>query len=235
MREQHERLYFHAINRELDVLSFGHAGRPVIVFPTTLGRYHEARDQGLIASVAHLVDEGRAVIYCPGALNAESWYDRRLHPADKARTQAAYDRTIRDELVPLLQQRHYTHHVAVAGCSFGAYTAANFAFKHPDVVSDLVAMSGNFDIRSFLDGYYDDEIYFNNPVDYLPQAQHPRLWQLGIILGTSEWDVCRAATERLAGLLRDKDVPHWLDVRGWVAHDWPLWREMFPDYLARVV
>ena len=235
MHEHHERHYFRSISRELDLLRFGYSGRPVIIFPTTLGRYYEAKDMGLVGSVAHLVEEGRAILYCPDTLNHQSWYDRSLHPADKVRTHAAYDRMVRDELVPMLQHRHHTHHVIAAGCSFGGYTAANFAFKHPDVVSDLITMSGSFDVKSFLDGYYDEEVYFNNPVDFIGQADHPRLWELGIILGTSEWDICRPATQRMSDLLNAKGIHHWLDVRGWVEHDWPLWREMFPAYLGRVV
>ncbi len=231
MQEEHERWYTHSTSRDLDLLRFGHSGVPVVVFPTTLGRYFEAKDQGLIESVRHLVDAGRVVVYCPDTINHQSWYDRSLHPADKVRTHAAYDRMVRHELVPALQQRHHTHKVIVAGCSFGGYTAANFAFKHPDVVSALVSMSGSFDIKSFLGGYYDNEVYFNNPVDYMESADDPALWELGIVLGTSEWDICRPATERLSGLLRRRQISHWLDVRGWVEHDWPLWRGMFPAYL----
>ena len=135
----------------------------------------------------------------------------------------------------MLQREHRTHKVIVAGCSFGSYTAANFAFKHPDVVSELICMSGSFDVSSFLGGYHDENVYFNNPVEYLPGNDHPDLWRMGIILGTSEWDICRAPTERMSRVLADKGIDHWLDVRGWVEHDWPLWREMFPEYLGRVV
>ena len=235
MQEHHERFYSQATSREFEMARFGWSGRPVIVFPTTLGRFHEARDMGLIASVAPLVEAGQVIIYCPDTLNDQSWYNKQLHPADKVRTHAAFDRMVRGELVPMLQERHHADRVIVAGCSFGGYTAANFAFKHPEVVSALISMSGSFDIKSFLDGYYDQEVYFNNPVDFLPQADHPALWRMGIILGTSEWDICRPATERLSRLLDDKQIAHWLDVRGWVEHDWPLWREMFPTYLARAV
>ena len=28
-------------------------------------------------------------------------------------------------------------------------------------------MSGSYDVRSYLQGHYDDNVYFNNPVDYL--------------------------------------------------------------------
>ena len=235
MQEHHERFHASTISRDVEMLRFGWSGRPVIIFPTTLGRYHEAKDMHLVSSVAHLVEAGKAIVYCPDTLNHESWYNKGLHPADKVRTHAAYDRMVRHELVPMLQHRHNAEKVIVAGCSFGGYTAANFAFKHPDVVSDLISMSGSFDIRSFLDGYYDQEVYFNNPVDFVREANDPRIWQMGIILGTSEWDICRPANEQFAAILRERDIPHWFDLRGWVEHDWPLWREMFPAYLGRVL
>ena len=235
MQQHYERFYARSISRDFQLLRYGWSGRPVIIFPTTLGRHYEAKDMGLIQAIAPLIDAGRAIVYCPDTLNHESWYNRSLHPADKVRTHAAYDRMIRYELIPAIQQQHHTGSVVVAGCSFGGYTAANFAFKHPDVVSDLICMSGSFDIRSFLDGYYDDEVYFNNPVDFMPNANDPRLWQMGIILGTSEWDICREPTEKMSHILNSRGIRHWLDMRGWEQHDWPLWCRMFPDYLSRVL
>ena len=235
MHESTIPFYFHSVSRTVEILKFGHYGRPLLIFPTTLGRYYEAKDMGLIGSIRHLIDAGKVIVYCPDTLNHESWYNKHLHPADKVKTHMAFDRMIRHEVVPMLQREHQTHKVIVAGCSFGSYTAANFAFKHPDVVSDLICMSGSFDVSNFLGGYHDENVYFNNPVEYLPGNDHPALWRMGIILGTSEWDICRAPTERMSRILASKGVDHWLDVRGWVEHDWPLWREMFPDYLGRVV
>lgn len=227
--------YAHAVSRSIKILRFGWSGRPVVVFPTTLGRYYEAKDMGLIGSIQPLIDAGKVIVYCPDTLNHDSWYNKQLHPADKVRTHIAFDKMIRHEVVPMLQREHHAHKVIVAGCSFGSYTAANFAFKYPEVVSELICMSGNFDVSSFLGGYHDENVYFNNPVEYLPGLNRPELWQMGIILGTSEWDICRASSERMSRMLAAKNINHWLDVRGWVEHDWPLWREMFPAYLGRVV
>ncbi len=62
----------------------------------------------------------------------------------------------------------------VTGCSFGAYHALNFAMRHPDKVTDCVCMGGAYDIKKFLDGWYSDEVYFNNPPG-LPGQLHRRL------------------------------------------------------------
>ena len=41
-----------------------------------------------------------------------------------------------------------------------------------------MSMSGAFDIKSFMHGYYDNNVYFNNPVDFVPGLNHPELWKM---------------------------------------------------------
>ena len=179
MQEEHIKFYAQSVSREVKMLRFGWSGRPMIIFPTTLGRYYEAKDMGLIGSISHLIDAGKVVVYCPDTLNHESWYNKGIHPADKVRTHIAFDRMMRHEIVPSLQHRHHNERMIVAGAASAGYTAANFAFKHPEVVSDLICMSGSFDVSSFLGGYHDENVYFNNPIEYLPGLHHPDLWQHG--------------------------------------------------------
>ena len=59
------------------------------------------------------------------------------------------------------------------GASLGAYHAANTLLKHPDVVKRCFALSGVYDMKRFMDGAYDDNFYFNNPVDYLANLSRP--------------------------------------------------------------
>ncbi len=234
MREQYIRFYSHILGHDVETLVFGDRGYPVVIFPTTWGRYFEAKDRGLVGSAHWFVNEGLAQIYCVDAFTNYSWYGKHLHPGERAMNHVRYDRFLSEEFIPQLQQRSPSGKVAVAGASFGGYQAANFAFKHPDQTSHLFSMSGAFDISTFLQGYYDDNVYFNNPVDYLPGLHHGDLWRMKIILGTSEWDICLDDNVRLSRILNDKQVPHWLDVRGWKLHDWPLWQEMFPHYLSLI-
>jgi len=93
-------------------------------------------------------------------------------------------------------------------------------------------MSGGYDIKSYMQGHYDDNVYFNNPIDFIPGAQDARLWNMGIVLGTAERDICRGQNESLSGLLTAKNIGHWLDIRPDRDHDWPVWKEMFPHYLS---
>ena len=232
MREEYFKWHSPHLDRDIEMLTYGHAGHPIIIFPSTMGRYYESKDFKLIESVRWFVENGLVRLYCPDSIDRLSWYNREVHPSVKVRNHIQYDKLIRWEIVETIRQHTGSPRVGVAGASFGGYHAANFAFRHPDVVSHLISMSGAFDIRSFMQGYFDDNVYFNNPVDYLPGLNHPDLWRMKIILGTSEWDICRPANEQLSGILQSKGVQHWLDMRGWQQHDWQLWREMFPHYLS---
>jgi len=216
------------------MLVFGHSGYPVIIFPTTMGRFYEAKDFKLIESARWFVEQGIVQLYCPDSINDISWYNRSIHPGEKVRRHQMYDKTILEELVEKVRWNTPSGKVAVAGCSFGGYHAANFAFRHPELVSHMISMSGAFSITSFMDGFFDDNVYFNNPMDFVPNMNHPDLWNMKIILGTSEWDICRPSNQELSTILKNKNVNHWYDERGWQEHDWPLWKEMFPHYLSQM-
>lgn len=238
MKEEYVRWYTPHLSRDFEMLVFGHSGHPVVAFPTSRGRYYQNKDFGLVGSAAPLIDAGRIKIYCPDAIDEESWYNDSIHPADRVKTHLAYERVILHEVVERARWETGADRVATAGASFGGYHAANFAFRHPDKVSHLISLSGAFDIKQFIHGYYDDNCYFNNPVDYLPGLNDP--WQLdqirnmGIVLSTGEGDICRGANEHLSRLLHDKGIPHWLDVRPGAVHDWPAWNETFPIYLSQI-
>jgi esterase/lipase superfamily enzyme len=58
-----------------EMLAFGHAGVPVVLFPTSQARYYEYKDFRLIEAAAPLVDAGRVKLYYPDGIDAESWYN----------------------------------------------------------------------------------------------------------------------------------------------------------------
>jgi esterase/lipase superfamily enzyme len=100
-------------------------------------------------------------------------------------------------------------------------------------------MSGSFDICGYYKGdYYDENIYFNNPVDYLPDMGGEYLSALRqkkhiyLVTGQGSYEN-PDASRRLSGILSAKGIPHELDLWGHdMSHDWPTWRDMMKYYLA---
>ncbi len=222
------------LSRNIEVLAFGHQGYPVILFPTSMGRFYENKDFKLIESAAWYLDNGLVKIYCPDGIDLSSWYNKNIHPADRVKNHIWYDLMLLNELVPLAQRETGVSRVVTAGCSFGGYHATNFGFKHPEVVKYIFNMGAAFDIRDQLDGYYDDNVYFNNPIDFIANSNNGYYDDLHVVLGTGTNDMCWNANEKMAGILRTKRINHWLDVREGANHDWPAWREMFPHYLSLI-
>jgi esterase/lipase superfamily enzyme len=215
----------------MELLIFGHDGIPLIVFPTSMGRFFDYESRGMIQAVGNKYETGQLQAYCVDSVDAESWYNKSVPPRQRAYRQTEYSRYLVDEVVPLVRSRNRSELLITTGCSFGGYHAVNFALQHPDLVTGAVSMSGAFDIHQFLDGYYDDNCYFNCPPDFLPNLTDP--WYLDryrrqkLVLATGEADSCRDENIRLSGIMKSKDIPHWLDVWGnGTGHDWHWWQQM---------
>lgn len=232
MKEQHKCWHSPILGKDMDMLVFGEQGYPVIVFPTSMGSFTQNKDFHLIDAVSWFVDNGLIKVYTPASIDNESWYNEKIHPADRARNHVLYEQFVLEEVVkPALRETGHSK-AAFAGCSFGAYHATNFGFRHPEVTGYIINMGGAFDIKDRVKGYYDDTVYFNNPPDYLPDLNDPRLNDIGMIFGTGTRDMCMDANLKMSDVLHAKGIAHYLDVQPGAEHDWPVWREMFPRYLA---
>ena len=234
MREEYIKWYSPAIGRDMEMLTFGHGGYPIILFPTSKGRHFENKDFKLIEAASWFINNGKVKIYCPDSIDADSWYNKSIHPGHRAHNHSLYDRMILEEVVSRAKNETGAWKVGVAGCSFGAYHATNFAFRHPEVVGYLFNMGGAYDIRMQLDGYYDDTCYYNNPPDFVQGLNNPALYDIGMVFGVGEHDFCLQDNIRMSEILHRKGVQHWLDIRAGGNHDWPVWREMFPTYLSQI-
>jgi esterase/lipase superfamily enzyme len=214
----------------MELLVFGHGGAPLIVFPTSMGRFYDYENRHMIDAVGEKYENGELQAFCVDSADAESWYNKQVPPAQRAARQVQYDRYLVGELVPFVRARNESP-IGVTGCSFGGYHSVNFAMKHPDIATSCISMGGAFDIHQFINGYYDDNCYYNCPPDFLPNLTDPwfldRYRQMRIVLATGETDICLEENRRLSRILTAKGIPHQLDVWGdGAGHDWPWWEQM---------
>lgn len=237
MKEDYIRWYTPHLNREFEMLTLGHGGYPVILFPVSPGRYPQNTDFHFTDSVAAFVDAGRFKLYCPDGIDDESWHNRAIHPADRVRTHIAYENVVHDIVTHACRETGRAR-VCVAGAGQGGYHAVNYALRHPARVGCLISLGGTLDIKPFLDGYYDENCYFHNPVDYLPgladPAQLAGLRRLAIVLGTGDRDPGHDRCLALSALLHTKGIAHLLDDRAGCGQDWHDWRDLLPHYLDRI-
>src|SRR5438132_1146139 len=159
----------------MDLLVFGHAGAGLVVFPSSMGRFFEWGDQGMIAVLGEQLERGWLQMYCVDSVDEDSWYATWKHPADRVRVHAWYDAYIRDEVLPLTTLRNSNPFLITAGASFGAYHAVTFAMRYPQLVHRTIGLSGLYEIRQQTDGYSDTNVYHYNPADFVLGEHGERL------------------------------------------------------------
>src|SRR5690349_17573332 len=168
MRRDYHNWYSPRLDRQMELLTFGAGGLPIVVFPTESGRFYDYENNGIIQAISGPIEEGRIQIFCVDSVDAESWLNRAVHPHERLARHLAYESYVLYEVAPLMKKLSGSAQIAATGCGLGGYHAFNFAMKHPDLTAASIVMSGFFDMRRFMDGFYSNDFYFNNPFDYLP-------------------------------------------------------------------
>ena len=229
------------LGREMGVLVYGHWGKPLLVFPTSGGDEWEYEQQGMVEALGHHLEAGRVKVFCAGSVNNDSWYDRKVQPAYRSYLQALFDAYVAFELAPFIHEHCRSPGIPIttSGSSFGAYHAVNSLLKHPDLFRRCFGLSGLYDLRRFMDDHYDDNFYFNNPVDYaanLTDASYLDLLHgcdIHLVTGTGPWEDS-APTQQLAAVLRNRGIPHSVDDWGPEGgHDWPFWKRQMDAYVGQ--
>ena len=236
--------YSHNLNMEMPLVSYGHAGPPLLMFPTAAADYLEYERFYLVDAVKDFVDAGELRAYSINSVNRYSLLNEQMPPHLKAELLTRYDRYVTDEVLPLIRSdcRDGENRPLTTGASLGAFLSANAYFKHPDVFRGVIGMSGSYDVRAYLKDYYDDNVYFNNPVDYLSNLNDEHYLPLlqkadSIMIMTGQGNYEAPERSRaLSDILHGKGIPHVLDMWGTdVDHDWPWWRKMLPYALGKLL
>lgn len=244
MRREITSWYSPRVHMEMPLVAYGHYGPPVLMLPTAAADFLEYERFYLIDSVKWFLESGKAKLYSINSVNRQALLNNSASPWEKIEWLKRYDGYITEEVLPLIREDCQDANVRpiVAGISLGAYLAGNLFFRHSDLFGGAILLSGSYDIRSYLDGFHNDDVYFNNPVEYLPRMNdhyHLPILQHGgrkivIFTGQGAYEA-PDRSRQLSGILAGKGIPHWLDIWGEdVGHDWPWWREAMPYYFEKL-
>ena len=223
----------------MGIAVFGHYGPPILAFPTSHGDEWELQRHNLVGAMADFIDAGRVKVFTVGSNNNDSFLNKGAHPFHRSWRQRVFDDYIRNEAIPFIHHHCQTPGIPITtmGASLGAYHAVNTLFRYPHLIKRCYAMSGVYDLRRFMDGLYDDNFYFHNPVDYVANLtdkwylEQLRTCEIRLITGSGPWEDS-SFSYAFSGILSRKGIRHYLDdwgPRG--GHDWPYWQAMIREYL----
>jgi esterase/lipase superfamily enzyme len=223
-----------SLNRWMEIVTYGHYGFPLLMFPTAAADFLEYERFQTIDALARSIDGGRVKVFSINSINREAWLNRGMHPGAMAWRQVEYNKYICDEVVPYIWNSCRGRiGIITSGASLGAFHAMNQLLRRPDLFAGTIAMSGDYDIRHYVHSDYGDEnVYFNNPVQYLPNLGGEYLHMLqhkrAIFVATGQGAYENPGASRyFSSLLGSKGIPHELSLWGYEwPHDWPTWRAM---------
>src|SRR5256885_16187923 len=118
--------YSHRLGRDMEILHFGHAGTTLLVFPTSMGRFFQWEDFGMVGALGDFIESGAVQLVCVDSVDGESWYAKDRAPADRVRRHLQYEAYIVDEILPRIPERP-----GGCGASFGAPHAVLRRGRHP--------------------------------------------------------------------------------------------------------
>jgi len=242
MNREYHKWWSEHLQRDMELLVYGHAGAKVLVFPTRDGRFYEYEKLGMVNAIRHKIEQGHLQLYCLDAVNNESFYCWWAHPSGRIRRHIEFEQYVLNEVLPFMQQKNPHECVISHGLSLGAYHAANIAFRHPHLFKKVATFSGRYDltlsVESFhdlLDGFYNDDVYFNTPSHFLPNLHCDNtlsaLRKMDIILVIGNEDPFFANNVHLSQVLWSKNIPHQLHIWDDRAHSGYYWRRMAKIYI----
>jgi esterase/lipase superfamily enzyme len=242
MHREYHKWFSPNLNRDMELLIFGHAGARVLVFPTRRGRFHEYEDLGLVSALTEQLENGWLQLFCVDSVDRESVYNRYTTPQNRIRRHGQYERYIINEVLPFSRLKNSQPFMISHGCSLGAYHAVNIALRNPQWFDKIVAFSGRYNLsepvaefRGLFDDYYDEEIYFHSPNHFLPNladsAVLEHLRRLKIVMTIGVEDPFIHSNVSLSASFSSKNINHEMYVWNGRAHESNDWQKMVQLYL----
>jgi len=227
---------------DMPIVRYGNWGHPLLLLPTAQSDLLDCERFYLIKSIEKHILAGKVTVFCINSINSHAWMNKNVPVPEQARRQVAYAGYVENEVIPHIRRavQNDSARIGVAGASFGAFHAANFFFRRPDLFDTLIAMSGFYDlVPGYLRGFMNDDAYFNNPMSFVPGMQEGHSLdlirnhsQVHLLCGTGAYEM-PDATRRFSQALWDKGIWHNADYWGPdMTHDWPTWRRMLDYYVG---
>src|SRR5687767_15439974 len=122
------------LSTEMPLVAYGHAGPPLLMFPTAAADYLEYERFYLVDAIKSFVEAGKLRAYSINSVNRYSLLNEQMPAPLKAELLTRYDRYITDEVLPLIRKECGSEdgRPVTTGASLGAFLSVNAYFKHPD-------------------------------------------------------------------------------------------------------
>ena len=225
-----------ALNKEMPIATYGHFGFALLMIPTAGADYLEYERFQLMNDLEPFIQGGKIKVYSIDSINKESWMNNDMLGEHKAIRQNQFNQYVFEEVIPYIRNTSSNDTmIYTCGASLGALHAMNLFLKRPDIINGTISMSGVYDLTEYTKGFWDEQVYYNSPIHYIPNLTDP--WYLEKIKSSHHIHIYSGSGDfeapeenrKFSQVLWDKGIWHDLDIWGTdIKHDWPTWRAMLP-------
>lgn len=249
MQTYYTKWYSPALGRDMECKVYGHSGQAVLYIPCQNGRFFDFENFNMNQTLSPWIESGQITVYSIDTIDDETWTPKDWDARWRICRHEQWIKYITDEMVPFIHARQgehgidsYAQGIMAFGCSLGAFHAANLYFRFPDTFRSMLALSGLYCADYGFDGYKDDLVYLNSPVDYLSQMpnDHPYIEKYnrnkGIIcVGSGAWEA-PDTTYAMKHIAEEKGIAVWVDIWGGdVCHDWYWWHQQAQYFMPHLL
>ena len=232
--------YSPSLGKEMPIAMYGYYGFAILLIPTAAADYLEYERFQMIDALAPFINEGKCKVFSIDSINKESWMNNEMLPEHKAIRHNQFNQYVYTEVLPFIRNNTSADtFIYTSGASFGALHSMNLFLKRPDAINGVISMSGVYDLTEYTKGYWDEQVYYNSPIHYLPNLHDA--WEIDKIKASHHIHIYTGsgdhedpeANRQFSQVLWDKDIWHDLDIWGTdIKHDWPTWRSMLPHIIG---
>ena len=228
-----------SLRKDMPIVTYGTYGFSLLLVPTAGADFLEYERFQLINELAPFINGGKCKVFSVDSINKESWMNNDMLGEHKAIRHNEYNQYIYNEVIQFIKNStSWNTPIYICGASLGALHSMNLFLKRPDLLNGVIAMSGVYDLTEYTKGFFDEQVYYNSPIHYMPNlTDHYILEQIRssgrihILSGEGDYEAPEAG-RAFAGVLYNKGINYELSIWGheW-KHDWPTWRAMLPKWL----
>lgn len=224
-----------SLGKDMELAVYGESGTPVIGIPTRGATCRQWEEFGMTDAISYQLENGFNQLYVLSSIDNEGILNEKASPGQRLIRQQQYESYIVEEVVPFIRDRNHINFIIIVGADFGGYHAITISLKNPEVFDKVIGISGIYDIRPYMDGYYDDDVYYNNPMDFVPNLNKKtllnKIQDIDYRLVSYDGDKRKNDALRMDNVMRMKFLDHDLDIWSDGSDEWKLWPQMLKTHI----